>query len=172
MSADYEKFITPNSSLCGSDFTFWKGDCYDSSRKMHGLLNNAVTVYRAALITNNGTTLKWLEYRDTVTDTYTDDQYVVIVQLQVPINSLFESVNHKTCITFRFDTDVIVKDIFAYYNKSISEKIIPYLKESPFELTKTDTNTDYITTKSEKNNFLYLSSAWTIISTHLKVMID
>jgi hypothetical protein len=170
---EYSKFIKPNSTLCGPEFHFWKED-----RSYKGIVRKTVTCYRPAILTNDGI-LKWIDPfrgQGTHEDTFTFNAYAYacVVKLQVPARTQFQSINNDTHIGFKFFDEVIVKDILAYYDKSILEEIMPKLKESPF----TNKGNGFIVEPTNENiyfcteqNFLYQSTAWSQC-THLKVMLE
>jgi hypothetical protein len=151
----YAKFVVADRKICGSSFNFSNGHT--------GSTTDILTVYRAAIISDGGSKLRWMSFgtRDV------DDQIAIVVQLQVPINSKFKSGNCRTHIRFKFYTDgIIVKDIFAYYDKSVFNQVMSTLTDTPFSMDK---HYGRITTKSDDDNFLYLSTAWGQC-TDLKVM--
>lgn len=159
----YAKFVVDGGcKICGPSFAFAERSW---SRECTGITTNVVSVYRAAVISNKGSTLRWLSFKDIDSD----DQYAVVIQLQVPIHSKFESENYRTCIAFKFDADNIeVKDIFGYYNKSIFDQVMSTLTDTPFSMKK---HYGRITTKSDDDNFLYISTAWGSC-TGLKLMVN
>jgi len=157
----YSKFVKEGVSICGSSFKFGKMDW----RECTGSTTQTVIVYRPAVITNKGTKLEWTSYETKDKD----DQYAVIVKLQISANTKLKSINCRTCIMFKFYAeDIVVKDIFGYYDRSVFDKVMTTLKKSPFSMDKRH---GYITTESDNENYLYISTAWAQC-TDLRVMTE
>ena len=142
-------------------FRLWQENSNNyMTRDIFGITTETMSFYRSAIVTGNN--LEWVKYGTSDKE----DQYIVVVELDVKKDSFFMLTDHKTCNTYKFDSEVVVKDIYAYYDKSVMDKVLSDLKTTPFELKD-----NKWVTMSGKDNFLYALTVWNTCF-RLKAMIE